>query len=377
MRKIPALLALLLLSVAALRAQSLYDVPLKDIDGKPASLAPYKGRALLVVNTASECGYTPQYAGLEALFLKYKPRGLTVVGFPCNQFGGQEPGTAAVIKKFCTDTYNVTFPLFDKIEVNGPQRHPLYALLAGPSSPFPGDITWNFNKFLVGPDGKILARFDSAVTPDSPDLIKAVEAALVTTSAGGGAAAAASAAAADNQPPGLADIRVILHTSKGDIAGTLYASKAPATVANFLNLSAKGFYNGLTFHRVIPNFMIQGGDPRGNGTGGPGYDFGDETRKDLKFDHPGVFAMANSDQGKVAYSNTGHTNGSQFFITHVETSWLNGMHTIFGAVTKGQDVVNQIAGGDKIVSIEILDSTDALFKAQAANLDKWNAMLKK
>ena len=115
---------------------------------------------VLVVNTASECGYTPQYAGLEALFLKYKPRGLTVVGFPCNQFGGQEPGTAAVIKKFCTDTYNVTFPLFDKIEVNGPQRHPLYALLAGPSSPFPGDITWNFNKFLVGPDGKILARFD-------------------------------------------------------------------------------------------------------------------------------------------------------------------------------------------------------------------------
>ncbi len=373
MRKIPSLLALLMLAVTALRAQSLYEVPLKNIDGKPATLAPYKGRVLLVVNTASECGYTPQYAGLEALFTKYQAKGLTIVGFPCNQFGGQEPGTAADIKKFCTDTYNVTFPLFDKIEVNGAQRHPLYALLAGPSSPFPGDITWNFNKFLVGPDGKILARFDSAVEPDSPDLIKALEGALTPTSMGGGAAAAAAA----SQPPGLADIRVILHTSKGDIAGKLYASKAPATVANFLNLATKGFYNGLTFHRVIPNFMIQGGDPRGNGTGGPGYEFGDETRKDLKFDHPGVFAMANSDQGKVAYSNAGHTNGSQFFITHVPTDWLNGMHTIFGDVTKGQNVVNQIAGGDKIVSIEILDSTDALFKAQAANLDKWNAVLKK
>ncbi len=178
-------------------------------------------------------------------------------------------------------------------------------------------------------------------------------------------------------PAAIKDIRIILHTSKGDIAGTLFASKAPMTVANYLNLASKGFYDDLTFHRVIPNFMIQGGDPAGKGTGGPGYQFGDETRKDLKLDKPGVFAMANADQGKTAYSNTGITNGSQFFITHVSTPWLDGMHTVFGEVTKGQDVVNKIAQGDKITKIEILDPTDALFKAQAENLAKWNAVLKK
>ncbi len=191
------------------------------------------------------------------------------------------------------------------------------------------------------------------------------------------------------------DIRIILHTSKGDIAGTLFATKTPVTVANYLNLASKGFYDGLLFHRVInnPPFMIQGGDPLSKdesmkarwGSGGPGYSFADETRKDLKLDKPGIFAMANSDpgrdrdpvNGKVPYSNTGRTNGSQFFITHVATPWLDGMHTVFGEVTKGQDVVNKIAMGDKITKIEILDPTDALFKAQADNLAKWNAVLKK
>ena len=178
-------------------------------------------------------------------------------------------------------------------------------------------------------------------------------------------------------PAAIKDIRIVLTTSRGKIEATLFASKVPMTVANYLNLAQKGFYNGLTFHRVIPDFMIQGGDPQGNGTGGPGYDFRDETRPDLKLDKPGVIAMANSDQGKVAYSNSGMTNGSQFFITHKETPWLDGMHTVFGQVTKGQDVVNATAMGDKITKIEILDPTDDLFKAQAANLAKWNAVLKK
>jgi peptidyl-prolyl cis-trans isomerase B (cyclophilin B) len=178
-------------------------------------------------------------------------------------------------------------------------------------------------------------------------------------------------------PVALSDIHIILHTTKGDIAGTLFASKVPVTVANYLNLATKGYYDGLTFHRVISDFMIQGGDPAGNGTGGPGYKFSDETRRDLTHNKPGIFSMANSDQGKQAFSNTGMTNGSQFFITHKATPWLDGMHTVFGEVTKGQDVVNKIAIGDKITKLEILDSTDALFKTQAANLAKWNAVLKK
>ncbi len=210
-----------------------------------------------------------------------------------------------------------------------------------------------------------------------------------SSSAPAAAATPAPAAATPTPAPAaLTDIRIVLHTNKGDIAGTLFASKAPMTVANYLNLASRGFYDGILFHRVINSpqpFMIQGGDPLSKdesmrarwGSGGPGYKFADETRRDLKLDKPGVFAMANSDQGKTAYSNTGMTNGSQFFITHVATSWLDGMHTVFGQVTKGQDVVNKIAIGDKILKIEILDSTEALFKAQADNLAKWNAVLKK
>jgi peptidyl-prolyl cis-trans isomerase B (cyclophilin B) len=172
--------------------------------------------------------------------------------------------------------------------------------------------------------------------------------------------------AADTAP--VTDIRIVLHTSKGDIEGTLFASKVPMTVANYLNLAKHGFYDGLTFHRVIPDFMIQGGDPLGTGTGGPGYKFADEFDSSLHHDKPGIFSMANAGPG---------TNGSQFFITHVPTPWLDGKHAIFGEVTKGQDVVNRIARGDKIKKIEILDSTDALFAAQAANIAKWNAALKK
>ena len=173
------LFALLLLQVVSVKAaDTLYDVPLKDIDGQPTSLKAYKGKVLLIVNVASKCGYTPQYAGLEALQEKYKDKGLTVLGFPCNQFGGQEPGTNEEIKQFCSSKYQVTFPLFDKIEVNGPNRHQLYTKLAGDSSPFPGNIKWNFSKFLIGRDGKIIKRFESKVKPDSEELVQAVETAL-------------------------------------------------------------------------------------------------------------------------------------------------------------------------------------------------------
>ena len=171
--------------------------------------------------------------------------------------------------------------------------------------------------------------------------------------------------AADAAPAG-GDIRIVLTTTKGDIEGTLFAGKTPMTAANFLNLAKRGYYDGLTFHRVIPNFMVQGGDPLGTGTGGPGYKFGDEFNVSLRHAKPGIFSMANAGPG---------TNGSQFFITHVPTPWLDGKHSVFGEVTKGQDVVNAIVKGDKIKSIQVLDSTDALFAAQAANLAKWNAVL--
>jgi glutathione peroxidase len=159
-------------------AGTVYDIPLKDIDGKDTSLKPYQGKVLLVVNVASQCGFTPQYKALEAVYEKYKDKGLVVLGFPCNQFGGQEPGSDEEIKQFCTSKYSVTFPMFDKIEVNGANRHSLYVSLAGPSSPYPGNIKWNFTKFLIGRDGKILKRFESKVTPDSPEATSAIEGAL-------------------------------------------------------------------------------------------------------------------------------------------------------------------------------------------------------
>jgi len=178
MKTISLLTALFISGPLVLLAEGLQDIKLKDIDGKDTTLKAYQGKVLLIVNVASKCGFTPQYKALEALQEKYKDKGFTVLGFPCNQFGGQEPGTDEQIKQFCSSTYNVTFPLFDKIEVNGPNRHPLYVALAGKDSPFPGDIKWNFGKFLIGRDGKILKRFESKAAPDSPEITSAIEAAL-------------------------------------------------------------------------------------------------------------------------------------------------------------------------------------------------------
>ena len=159
-------------------AEAIYDIPLRNIDGQPTSLEAYRGKVLLIVNVASKCGFTPQYAGLEALYQKYKNQGFTVLGFPCNQFGRQEPGTNEEIKQFCSTTYQVSFPIFDKIEVNGKNRHALYEALAGKNSRFSGRIWWNFTKFLIGRDGKILGRFGTRVKPDATKLVQAVESAL-------------------------------------------------------------------------------------------------------------------------------------------------------------------------------------------------------
>ena len=167
-------------------------------------------------------------------------------------------------------------------------------------------------------------------------------------------------------PSSMKDIRIVIKTDKGNIDLTLFPSKTPVTCASFLNLAKKGKYDGVVFHRVIPNFMIQGGDPTGTGRGDRGYKFEDECVADLKFDRPGRLAMAIAGPG---------TNGSQFFITHVPTDWLNGKHTIFGQVTKGQDVVDKVAQGDKITGIDILDPTDELFTAQAARIEKFNAAM--
>jgi len=176
------------------------------------------------------------------------------------------------------------------------------------------------------------------------------------------------ATASATETTSMQDIRIILSTNKGPIEATLLASKTPVTVANFLNLAKRGYYNGLSFHRVIPDFMIQGGDPEGSGRGGPGYRFEDECKPELKHDRSGLFSMANAGPG---------TNGSQFFVTHVPTPWLDGKHTVFGGVTKGQDVVDAIRQGDKIEKIEILDPTDDLFAAQQKRIDEWNKVLDK
>ena len=178
MKTIAFFTALFLLQVLVTRAESIYDIKLKDIEGKETTLGDYRGKVLLIVNVASRCGYTKQYTGLEAIYQNYRTKGFVVLGFPCNQFGGQEPGSNEEIKQFCSSKYNVTFPLFDKIEVNGDKRHPLYVALAGKNSPFPGDIKWNFGKFLIGKDGKILKRFGSSATPESPEVMEAIKAAL-------------------------------------------------------------------------------------------------------------------------------------------------------------------------------------------------------
>lgn len=181
LRRMKALILLVvvgLLQTVIVQAGNLHDIKVKNIDGKESKLGDYKGKVVLIVNVASKCGLTPQYESLEAVYQKYKDKGLVVLGFPCNQFGGQEPGTNEEIKEFCSSKYNVTFPLFDKVDVNGPKRHPLFAALAGPDSPFPGDIKWNFNKFLVSKDGKILKRFEPRTSPDAPEVTAAIESAL-------------------------------------------------------------------------------------------------------------------------------------------------------------------------------------------------------
>jgi glutathione peroxidase len=150
---------------------SLYDIDVRTIDGEMQSLGAYRGKTLLIVNVASQCGFTPQYAGLEALFRKYKNQGLVVLGFPCNQFGRQEPGTEADIQNFCTSSYGVTFPLFAKIDVNGPGTHPLYQRLKSAQPGLLGTtaIKWNFTKFLVDADGDVLARYAPSDTPERID----------------------------------------------------------------------------------------------------------------------------------------------------------------------------------------------------------------
>jgi len=163
------------------------------------------------------------------------------------------------------------------------------------------------------------------------------------------------------------DIRINFKTSKGDIKATLFASKVPVTCANFLNLADRGYYDGISFHRVIANFMVQGGDPTGSGMGGPGYRFDDEFHPELVHDRPGIFSMANAGP---------NTNGSQFFITHGPTPHLDHKHAVFGAVDEGQDIVDSIAQGDKITGIEVLDPTDDLFAAQSAQIADWNSQIK-
>lgn len=165
--------------------------------------------------------------------------------------------------------------------------------------------------------------------------------------------------------PGAAS--AVIRTNKGDINLTLFADKAPLTVANFANLADRGFYDGISFHRVIDNFMIQGGCPNGTGTGSPGYRFEDECKPDARHDRPGILSMANAGPG---------TNGSQFFVTHVETPWLDGKHTVFGAVVSGQDqdVVNAIRAGDTITTIDVTGAEDVLAQ-HADRVAEWNRVM--
>jgi len=168
----------LALSASIGTASSLLQIPVLDIHGKVRRLSEFKGKALLIVNVASKCGYTGQYTGLESLYRTYKDDGLVVLGFPCNQFFGQEPGSNSEILAFCRKNHDVTFPMFAKLDVKGDGQHPLFRALTGPDSPLPGKVSWNFNKFLLDRDGKLVARFGSSTTPQSAELTKAITAAL-------------------------------------------------------------------------------------------------------------------------------------------------------------------------------------------------------
>jgi glutathione peroxidase len=181
MRKF-SLFLMFFVACASLFAQTktIYDFTIKSIDGQPVSLGSYSGKVVLLVNVASKCGFTPQYAGLEAVYEKYKDRGLVIVGIPANNFMQQEPGTNEEIKKFCSNKYNVTFPMMSKVSVLGDDKAPLYTFLTGKDTDpkFAGDIQWNFTKFLFDRSGKPVARFEPATTPDSPEVTAAIEAAL-------------------------------------------------------------------------------------------------------------------------------------------------------------------------------------------------------
>jgi glutathione peroxidase len=167
---------LLIMATSLFAASGIYSFTLNSIDGKPAPLADYKGKVVLMVNVASQCGYTPQYTALEAIYEKYKDQGFVILGFPANNFGAQEPGTNQEIKTFCTRKYSVTFPMYAKISVKGSDQAPLYAYLTKDTGPgMTGDIKWNFTKFLVDKNGKVVQRFESAVTPDSKEVTEAIE----------------------------------------------------------------------------------------------------------------------------------------------------------------------------------------------------------
>lgn len=171
-----ALAAILFLAASAFAASSVYDFTLPSIDGKPMPVADYKGKVILLVNVASRCGFTPQYTALEAIYEKYKDQGFVILGFPANNFGSQEPGTNAEIKKFCATKYSVTFPLYAKVSVKGDDQTPLYQYLTKKANPeVAGEIQWNFTKFLVDRNGNVAKRFEPETTPDSPEVIAAIE----------------------------------------------------------------------------------------------------------------------------------------------------------------------------------------------------------
>lgn len=159
---------------------TLYDFSVNTLENKPTSLGEYKGKVALVVNVASQCGYTPQYKQLQELYATYQSKGFTVLGFPSNDFGEQEPGTSTEIREFCTSNFGVTFPMFEKIQVKGQQKHPLYAWLVagGGNQALAGDIPWNFEKFLINKNGEVIARFNYKVAPDAPEVVDAIRKAL-------------------------------------------------------------------------------------------------------------------------------------------------------------------------------------------------------
>jgi glutathione peroxidase len=183
MLNLSVLLSLIFLSVFSFAGSisggkadnNISNITVKDMNGNDVNLSAYKGKVLLIVNVASKCGFTPQYEGLENIYKKYKDQGFEILAFPCNQFGGQEPGTNEEIHEFCTSKYGVTFKQFDKIEVNGKNRSPLYSVLTTNTNTEQGDVKWNFEKFLISKDGEIVARFRSKVTPESDEITSAIE----------------------------------------------------------------------------------------------------------------------------------------------------------------------------------------------------------